>query len=167
MTAGVFFVTENADMLKVTEPQRPAIANAEPPSIGSEPELAVFVLFTSIDWTLKALEQAREIAQALGTEIEVVVVQAVPFPLPLDTPLVPMEHIVRHLVKKIAGLPYQSKTEVSLYLCRDPIVALKRILNPICPVVICGRERWWPTRSQRLARKLRRKGYDVVFVKME
>jgi hypothetical protein len=167
MTAGVSSVTENADMLKVTDPQRLAVTNTAPPSMRSEPELAVFVLFTSIDRTLKALEKAREIAGPLGADIEVVAVQAVPFPLQLDTPLVPMKHIVRHLQEKIADLPYGSKTRVSLYLCRDPIIALKRILNPVFPVVICMRERWWPTRDQRLARKLRRKGYDVVFVKTE
>jgi hypothetical protein len=167
MADRVFFVTENADMLKVTYPQRLTGTNAAPPSICSEPELAVFVLFTSIDRTLKAIEKAREIARPLGAAIEVVAVQAVPFPLQLDMPLVPMGYQIRRLAEGIAGLPYSSKTRVSLYLCRDPIIALKRILNPVFPVVLCMRERWWPTRDQRLGRKLRRNGYDVVFVKTE
>jgi hypothetical protein len=34
-------------------------------------------------------------------------------------------------------------------------------------VVIGGRERWWPTRENKLARQLRREGHEVVFKETE
>ena len=64
-----------------------------------------------------------------------------------------------------AQFPVQIK--ISAYLCRDPLEALKRILNRNCPVVMGVRKRWWPTRDERVARKLRRAGYNVILVETE
>ena len=133
--------------------------------ISPECGLAVFVVFTSVNWTLKALEKAREIARPVGAKIVVVAVQVVPYPLPLDEPPVPMEFVIRRFEEKVGEFP--EKTHISAYLCRDLMEAFKRILIPGCPVVIATQERWWPTRNQRLARKLRRAGYDVISVKTE
>jgi hypothetical protein len=138
--------------------------NAEP-QYGSDSELSVFVVFTSINWTLKALEKAREIARPLGANIELAAVQVVPFPLPLDKPPVPMEFVVRRFEEKANELP--GGTQVSAYLCRNPMEALKQILTPHCPVVIGIKRRWWPTRDERLARNLRRAGYNVMSVQTE
>jgi hypothetical protein len=158
---------EDANMLNAAEPRRFAGTTDESLSISSESELTVFVLFTSIEWTLKALERACEIARPTGARIVVVVVQSVPFPLPLDTPLVQMEHVITQFEEKVGDLPYDDGIKVSVYLCRNPIAALKRVLNPNCPVVIGMKKRWWPTREQRLATKLRRAGYDVISTRTE
>ena len=131
-------------------------------SIRPASELSVFVVFTSVNWTLRALEKAREIARPLGVNIAVIAIQVVPYPLPLDSPPVPMEFVVRRFEER-AG-EFSERTKVSAYLCRDPLEALKRILNPDCPAVMGIRKRWWPTRDQRLARKLRRAGYDIILV---
>jgi hypothetical protein len=141
------------------------VTDAEPLHISPEPGLSVFVVFTSLDWTLKALEKAREVAKPLGANIVVLAVRVVPFPLPLDEPPVPMEFVIRRFEEKASDL--SERTKISAYLCRDPLVALKRILSPNCPVVMCIRRKWWPIHDETLARKLRRAGYDVILVNQE
>jgi len=133
--------------------------------IGSESGLSVFVVFTSVDLTLRALEKARAMARPLGASIVIVAVQVVPFPLQLNEPPVSMEFVIRRFEEE-AG-EFSENTSVSAYLCRDAIEAFKRILNPKCPVVIGIVKRRWPTREERLARKLCRAGYDVILAKAE
>jgi len=127
--------------------------------------LPVFVIFTSMNWTLKALEKARQLAKPLQSEVVIFVIQTVPYSLPLEEPPGPFEFIVRRLQEMVDGFP--EKTRISAYLCRDPMQALKRALTPKCPVVMGVRKRWWPTRDERLARKLRSAGYDVILVETE
>jgi hypothetical protein len=127
--------------------------------------LPVFVIFTSINRTLKALEKANQLAKPLQTGIVILAIQMVPYSLPLDEPPVPFEFVVRRLEEMADQFP--EKTKISAYLCRDPMEALKSVLKHNCPVVMGIRKRWWPTRDERLARKLRHAGYDVILVEME
>ena len=130
-----------------------------------EPKISVFVIFTSANRTLKALEKAGELAKPSGAGILVVAVQTVPYPLPLDRPPVPFESVIRRFVEMAGNFPESPK--VSAYLCRDPLEALKRVLSADSTVVIGIRKRWWPTCDERLARKLRRAGYTVILVETE
>jgi hypothetical protein len=159
--------TEREDMSTTIGSETSAIigtGNAEL-QYGPDSELSVFVVYTSFNWTLKALEKALEIARPLGANIVVVAAQVVPFPLPLDRPPVPMEFVIRCFEEKANELP--DGTQISAYLCRNPMEALKRILSPHCPVVIGIKKRWWPTHDGRLARKLIRAGYNLTLVKAE
>jgi hypothetical protein len=157
-------LTEREDMLN-TSFSEIEIGIPELSLVSSKSGLAVYVVFTSIDLTLKALQKARDIAGSLRASIVIVAVQAVPFPLQLDTPPVSMEFVIKRFEEKAGELG--EKTSVSAYLCRDPMNAFRRILNPGCPVVIGLKKRLWPTRNERLARKLRRAGYDVISVNQE
>jgi len=164
----MLFLEREARMATTTGVEKPIGTDnveAEAQGIGPEPETAVYVIFTSIDWTLKALGKAREIARLVGAPIVVVAVQVVPFPLPLDRPPVPMEFVIRRFEEKADEFP--EGTKISAYLCRDPIVALKRVLNRNCPVIMGVRKKIWPTRDKRLALKLRRAGYQVIMVETE
>jgi hypothetical protein len=127
--------------------------------------LSVSVIFTSMNWTLKALEKALQLANRLHTGIEILVLQVVPFALPLDKPPVQVEIFAKGLEEIASRFP--GKTQISVYLCRDRGEALKRILNRNYPVVMGFRKRWWPSRDERLARELRRGGYDVQLVETE
>ncbi len=151
----------------VPEPRRTADTDEEASSAIGASELAVFVLFTTVDWTLKALEKACEIARPLEAKVVVVMIQVVPFPLPLDTPIVPLEWVIGRFEEKVGDLPDDSDIKVLVYLCRDRTSALKCVLNPVCPVVIGMKKRWRPTQNERIARKLRRAGYEVVSVILE
>jgi hypothetical protein len=134
-------------------------------AISPEFRLPVYVIFTSINRTLKALEKAGQLAKPLQTGIEILAVQIVPYLLPLDEPPVPFEFVVRRFEEMVGQ--FSEKTRISAYLCRDPMEALKRVLKHNCPVVMGIRKRWWPTRDERLARKLRRARYDVILVETE
>jgi hypothetical protein len=137
----------------------------------AEPDLrldatpSVIVVFTSTERTWSALEKAREIAQPAGAQIIVVAVQVVPFPLRLEEPPVRMEFVLRHFEEMASTFP--EKIRIAAYLCRDPMEAFQRILNRPSPVVIGVKKRWIPSRDERLARKLRRAGYDIILVKTE
>jgi len=137
----------------------------QPNDFNPDPDLSVFVVFTAIGRTMKALEKACEIARPLGAKIEVVAVQVVPFPLRLDQPPVPLEFVVRRFEEMTDGFP--EKVKFSAYLCRDPMAAFKCVFNRNCLVVIGVRKSWFANRDERLARRLSRSGYDVTIVKTE
>lgn len=141
------------------------IRAAEPPILSPEPEKSVTVIFTSINRNMAALEKAAELAKPLSANILVVVIEVVPFSMPLDRPPVPIEFITRRFEEMASQLP--GNIRVFAYLCRDPSETLMRILNPDCPVVMGVRKRWWPSRDERLARKLRRAGYNMIEVNQE
>ena len=134
-------------------------------AIGSEFWLPVYVIFTSIACTLKALEKASQLANPLRGRIEIIAVKSVPFTLPLDEPPVPFKFVVRRLEEMTSRFP--ESIRISSYLCREPLEALKRILNRNCPVVMGVRKWWFPAREERLARKLRRAGYNFILVETE
>jgi len=134
-------------------------------SINPENQISISVIFTSVNRTLKALARARELARPVGADIRIVAVQIVPYPLPLDRPPVPFEFVVRRFEEMTNH--HMPKTPVSAYLCRDPVEALKQVLDPKSLVLIGFRKRWWPTGDERLARKLRRAGYEVLLVETE
>jgi hypothetical protein len=136
-----------------------------PEAIGSAPRLPVFVIFTSVNPTLKALGKAGQLAALLQTSIEVLVVQVVPYVLSLDEPPVRSEFIANRF-EEMAG-PFPKKTTISTYLCRDPMQALESILQHDCWIVMGVKKWWWPTPDERLARKLRHAGYNVILVETE
>jgi hypothetical protein len=137
-----------------------------PEAISIEALLPVFVIFTSMNGTLKALEKASQLAQPLNSGIEMLAVQTVPYALPLDMPFVSSEFLARRLEAMTAR--FSNPIRISTYLCRDPVVAFRHILNRNCQVVMGIRKKsWWPTRDRRLARKLRRAGFDVILVESE
>ena len=142
-----------------------SIELVEPPHVHPKTGSSVFFVFTSMDWTLKAVEKACEMAKPLGAKIVVAAVQVVPYPLPLDEPPVETEFVTRRFQEKASE--FSEKIRVEIYLCRDPLEALKRILTPNCPVVMGIKKKWWPTRDERLARILRRAGYDITLVETE
>ena len=125
-----------------------------------ESGLNIVVIFTSVDATVAALKKAGALAESLGAQITLVSPQIVPYPLPLTTPPVLLDFQERRFREIGAQSPID--IQVRLYLCRDELETLKKVLKPHSIVVIGGRRRWWPTREQKLARKLRN-SYEVIF----
>ena len=130
-----------------------------------KPNNSVTVIVTSMNPSIKALERAAELAKPSSARINVITVEVVPFPLPLDEPPVPAGFTARRFEEIAGKLP--ARAHVLTYLCRNPWDALNRILDRNCPVVIGVRKRWWPTRESRLAGRLRRAGYDVISINQE
>jgi hypothetical protein len=131
----------------------------------ADPRLNIAVLFTSVDSTLAALKEAANLAHDLGARIRLVVPQVVPYPVPLEAPPVPAEFNEKRFRVIASAGPVE--TSVQIYLCRDVLAALKSALKPGSIVVLGGPKRWWPTRNEILARRLRRAGFEVVFKETE
>src|SRR3954468_12819960 len=133
---------------------------ALPPSGESNPRLNISVVFTSVASTLLALKEAGDLASNLGARNALIVLQLVPYPLPLEIPPVLIEFNERRF-RVIAG---QSPVavEVRIYLCRDRFEALASVLRPSSLVMLGGPKKWWRTAEGRLACKLRKAGYEVI-----
>ena len=131
-----------------------------------ERKLNIAVVFTSVGATLAALRRAGLLASGLGARITLLVLQLVPYPLPLDSPPVRLDWNERRF-RMIAGAS-PVETVVRLYLCRDKVDTLQQALSAGSLVVIGGPRAWWPfTREKRLAASLRRSGHEVIFTETE
>jgi hypothetical protein len=137
----------------------------ENPDINPESGGTVSVVFTSAELTLKALVKAREHTKPLGAGVAIIAVQVVPLIVPIDRIPSPMEFIIRRFEKIICAFP--ENIRVFVYICRDRMDVYKHTLKPHFPVFIGIRKRWWPTRDEMLARKLRRVGYNIIVVESE
>jgi hypothetical protein len=131
---------------------------------GGGPRLDIVVIFTSVNATTMALKRTGALAESLGARITLVVAQVVPYPLPLTSPPVLLDFQERRFREIAAESPVDIR--VQLYLCRDELETLKRVLKPHSLIVIGGRRRWWPTSEQKLARKLQT-GHEVIFTEIQ
>ena len=138
---------------------------AQPIGEETDQKLNIAVVFTSVESTLPALKEAGNLANSLGARIKLVVPQVVPYPLPLETPPVLVEFNENRFRVMASQSPVE--TSVQVYLCRDRLQALISTLKPGSIVVLGGKRRWWSTKEERLARQLRRAGYEVLFKETE
>ena len=127
--------------------------------------LSINVVFTSVDATLAALKQAGTLAHRLAAHITLVVLQIVPYPLPLTSPPVLQDWNERRF--RVMANHSSVETTIHLYLCCDRLQTLMSVLKPRSLVVIGGRQHWWPTHEKALARTLRRAGHEVIFTGTE
>ena len=127
--------------------------------------LEVNVIFTDPLTTAAALKSAEVMARGLGCRIHLRAVVSVPMELPLEQPMVPASFFERLLLDLVRELKSEGcQPVVSVYLCRDRVKTLLKILRPNSLVVIGGRKRLWPTRESRTARTLQSAGHRVIFV---
>ena len=128
--------------------------------------LNISVVFTSVEATLAALTEAGALASSLAARITLLVLQVVPYPLPLDSPPVLVEFNEKRF--RVIASESPVETSVHIYLCRDEIQTVTSVLSPGSIVVLGGPKRWWwPTRDEALARGLRRAGHEVIFKQVE
>ena len=131
------------------------------PELESGSPLEVNVLFTSMRATMAVTRVAADLAENLDARIRIIVPLVVPYPLPLSEPQIQPEFTgnrIRTMLSQYAGL------DVAVCLCRDKLSAPISVLKPHSLILIGGRTRLWPTEEQRLARGLRRRGHEVMFV---
>jgi len=133
------------------------------PSATPPQRLRINVVFTEMQSTELALKRAVELAIDLSAETQIIVPHIAPYPLALECPVVPLEFTCRQL-KVLAGSvgadPY-----IHVYVCRDVIELLRKLLPPGSIAVLHARKRWlFPTRSQRIAGALQRSGCSVILV---
>jgi len=155
---------KNQSNTTITQPARPAVIRETPEGSGPG-RLEVNVIFTDPLATVAALKAAGLLARDLGACIQVRAAIPVPYALPLDKPPVSVGFLQNLLYRLICRSDLHTfEPSVHLYICRDQIEALVRVLRPNSLVVISGREHWWPTPERRIAEALRSKGHRVVFI---
>jgi hypothetical protein len=118
------------------------------------------VVFTDLTGTAAALRSAATMTKDLRLELALIVAQLVPYPLPLTAPPVPVSFRIaqiRELIDSTGTYP-----DVEIYLCRDPVQALLKLLTPDAPAVIGVKEGWLPTPGSRLAHALERTGHQIT-----
>ena len=120
-----------------------------------ESALEITVIFTRKSATLKALGVARRLAEGLGSRIRLVVPHIVPFPVPLNEPLVDRSFLEREFTNLISAEP--TDIFVDIRICRDRWQMLSESLIPNSVLVLSD--------ESRLATALRAAGHSVVLLK--
>jgi hypothetical protein len=134
----------------------------------SDPRLRVTVLYTTTEGTLAALRAAGSLARNLGARIALVETEIVPFHFPVDRPPVSIDFLERRHIALVSESGIQAEeVHIEIYLCRDRMQCLRKVLNTPSLVVIGGRRHWWSSREQELERLLRALGHHVIFVDSE
>ena len=124
--------------------------------------LNIAVIYNSVEFTLSALRKAGALAHSLHARITLIVPEIVPYPLPLGSP--PVEREFKERAFRILADEGPVETSVRIYVCRDRLEMLRTVLDPHSLIVMGGKDRWWPTKEDRLADQLRRLGHQVVLV---
>jgi hypothetical protein len=120
----------------------------------------VYVLFTSIDETIRAVEVACRLATALHGGVTVLHFRPVDFGAPVDSPggVSPAESEAFRRRLEAIDCP----ATVRVCLCRNARTALPAVLRERALVVIGRHRRWWPTAADRWRRTLEAAGHYVV-----
>ncbi|MBZ5516393.1 MAG: hypothetical protein LAN62_16400 [Acidobacteriia bacterium] len=124
----------------------------------------VSVLFTGFGETLAALRLVARLGEGLELRPRVLIVCALPVAVELASYLLPpgfLEH-------QIGALARESPLEfsVQICLCRCPSERLYQLLEHLPLIVIGGRKRLWPTKEQRLVRRLETNGHNAIFAEL-
>jgi len=139
----------------------PAIGLPDLPGGSDETNpLEIFVVYTSVQATVIALTRAAALAKGLNARLRFVMLNLIPYPLPLETPPVRCDFSERRLLDIVIASPVE--TTVQLCMCRQRFETLVALLRPRSLVVIGGRKTWWPTKEEKLARELGRAGHEVI-----
>jgi hypothetical protein len=122
--------------------------------------MEVVVLHTTVAETLQALKAAAHLAQDLSARIRLLVLEVVPYPLPLDQPTVPLPFTSRRF--RTLAENASIDTRVDIHLVRDREKTMDSVLEPNSVVVMGGRRPWWPNQ---LAKRLERAGHQIVWAR--
>ena len=133
---------------------------ALPKSDETNRRLEIVVVYTSVQATLTALTRAAALAKGLNARVRLLMLNVIPYPLPLESPPVRCDFSERRLVEIASASPIE--TTLHLCMCRQRLEPLIALLRPRSLLVIGGHKSWWPTKEEKLARELRRAGHEVI-----
>lgn len=134
-----------------------------PPVEKPHSSLEVVVLHTTAKGTLRALQTAVRLVEDLAARVRLLVLQVVPFPLPLEEPQIPVEFTEQQFRAMVSDL--RIETQVDIRIGRDRQRMLGSILQPHSVVVLGDRPGWWPSEQKRLVNWLTGRGHQVVFAR--
>lgn len=124
-------------------------------------DLQVVVVYTGEEGTREALCYAARLPHAERMPVRLLVPQVVGYPLPLHESQVDPSFLTSRYrnLAAVAGV----EVTVDILLCRDRGDAVEQLLATPHFVVIGGRRRWWQTREERMAQRLRAQGHYVAY----
>ena len=123
--------------------------------------LDIVVPYTTPHLTRVALKKAEQLATEIPSDIRVLRMQRVPFPLDVRHSPVSVD-ILQEQTRQVArGI---RTSEITIYLTRDPEDTLLKALRPDSILVIASHKRWWRTKQARLKRICARRGHQVAMV---
>jgi hypothetical protein len=120
-----------------------------------ESPLEITVIFSEKKWTLNAIDVARRLAHGLGSRIRLIVPHIVPFPVPLNEPLVDRVFLEQQFTSLVTVDP--TDIFVDIRICRDRWQMLRESLIPHSVLVV--------SHESKLATALQAAGHSVVFLK--
>jgi hypothetical protein len=125
--------------------------------------LDIVVPFTTRPLTRAALTTAGKSSSGLAPLIRMVHTQVVPFPLQLDD--APISTAV--LRRQLAPLAEEFGAHLQICFTRDAGEGLLHVLSADSLIVLAARKswwrpRWWKSPQERLAKRLTRRGYNVL-----
>lgn len=129
--------------------------------VSQQATMEIVVLHTKVAETLTALKTAANLAQDLSARVRLLVLEVVPYPLPLERPDVtlPFTHRRFRTIAERASV----ETSIDIHLVRDREKSIESLLEPHSVVVLGAHRSWWPTATARLAKRLARAGHQVVY----
>ena len=139
-------------------PSRPSSAPGT--GQGARRPLEITVLHTDARETAKALQKVAGLAHDLSAEIRLLVLQVVPYPLPIEAPDVSIDFTRKSLMETIPALDVAIRVDIRVG--RDTNVMLDSAFAPASLILAGSRRRWWPTPENRMAKRLRRLGHHVI-----
>jgi hypothetical protein len=123
--------------------------------------MEVVVLHTTVTETLQALKTAAQLAHDLSARIRLLVLEVVPYPLPLDHPHVTLPFTRRRFRTLAENVAIE--TSIDIHLVRDPDKTIESVLEPHSIIVMGAHRCWWPNAHSRVAKRLERLGHQVVY----
>ncbi len=131
-------------------------------NITASTQRATYVVATGAAGSRAALATAIPLARGLGTRLVVLIPHIVPYPLSVDGPVDSTAFVARRYREVVLEL--NGEADIRVCLCRRVDEVILQLLPPASTVVVGGRAgRWLPSREERLARALSRRGHHAVF----
>lgn len=127
--------------------------------------LSVNVVYTGPDSTVTALRAAESLVRSLGTTVHIRAMVAVPRQLAIELAFTS----VQFLKQRLTDIVEQTSSRrceyiLHIYVCRDRVKTLLKVLPPSSLLVIGGRRRIWPTAESRISKAAISAGHSVAFV---
>jgi acetyl esterase/lipase len=125
-------------------------------------ELALFVVFTTVQGTLLSLQTVDQLTSNLATRIHLLIPDRAESSAALITPVMLGDFTARYF---LTMMPHACRVTIRLTHYPAATEDLWEVLPPGSLIVLAGTaRRFWPSPEQRFARRLRQAGHEVIFL---
>jgi len=137
-----------------------AKSDMSPPS-----HFEVNVIFTTVESAPCALQVAGNLARDLGVRLRFIVLRTVPYAFPLAQPPVAVAFTEEQFTAIARDARVKSEIDLLICNCRDPRLAIAKILKPHSLVVMGAQGQLRSIEPTQLASKLHAEGHEVILAR--